>query len=83
MALAIEPCFHCGTELDGGDIYTILKNDIGYKDKTNEDIIKIAQAFGWTEQNPKRFSNKVIVQPINGGTCFVKCPHCDIKLSSQ
>lgn len=81
--MAIEPCSHCGVELDGGDIYTTLKSNLGYKDKTSEEIIKIAQSYGWTKQNPKRFSNKVIVQPIDGGTNFAKCFHCGTKLSSQ
>jgi hypothetical protein len=81
--MVIEPCPHCDMELDGGDIYTTLKNNTLYQDKTDEDVIKIAQTYGWTKHNKKRFSKMIIVQPLDRGSSHVKCPYCDSKLLSR
>lgn len=77
--MTIEPCPHCGIELDDGDIFDKLKN----KDKTDEEVTHIALQYGWTQQNQKRFSKRVVVRSIDGGTHYIKCPYCHGCLSSH
>lgn len=80
--MALEPCPHCGMELDDGDIYEKIRNSYFYKENMDEEVIQIAHQYGWTQQNQKRFSKKVIIQPIGGGTSYAKCPHCNTKILS-
>lgn len=80
--MSFEPCPNCGIDLDDGDIFDKLRNNDLYNDKTDEEVMQIAHQFGWTQQNKKRFSKKVVVKSILGGSSYTQCPHCNVRLSS-
>lgn len=83
-------CPACGKSWDDGDI---LENLIAlrdsppggefYKHKTDEDLRKIAGYYGWSPENPRRFSKVIGVELPYGhpdrydGVSFWRCPHCD------
>lgn len=77
-------CPKCGFLLDGGDIVEKFKEmrangDSFYKNKTDKEIEKSAAMYGWSKENPKRFSN-IIGIDIRGkydGVSYWKCPGCN------
>lgn len=81
--MLLDPCPHCGFELDNGDIYEALKDNILYRHLSEEELVSLAQRYGWTKENKKRFSQRVIVQPVDGTPQFVKCPYCNKRLDSS
>lgn len=78
----VKNCPKCGFLLDGGDIVETFKEmrangDPYYKDKTDEDIKKSAALYGWTKEDPKRFSNIIGVETHDyDGVSYWKCPSC-------
>jgi hypothetical protein len=73
----IDPCPHCGFDFDDGDVFQKLRSMSVYKDKNDTDVELIALYYGWTPQNKKRFSKKVIVQPFDGAQ-YTMCPECKV-----
>lgn len=71
----IDPCPHCGFDLDDGDIFEKLKNMKEYKNKSDNDVEVSATYYGWTPQNKKHFTKRVIVQPIDAPQ-YTMCPDC-------
>lgn len=76
----IDPCPHCGFELDNGDIYEKLRKMSVYKDNTDNEVEVAAMSYGWTPQNKKRFSKKVVVQPYDTSQ-YTICPECKVIFS--
>ncbi len=71
----IDPCPHCSYELDDGDIYDKLRTNVYYTNKTDAEVEQIAQKYGWTPENGKRFSKRITVQPFDEPQ-YVMCPEC-------
>lgn len=67
-------CQHCGSDLDGGDIFKYFLLEYGDELKARETAAK----YGWTETNKKHFNRCVIVQPY-GGSQYTMCPDCKQK----
>lgn len=71
-------CPKCGADWDAGDIYETLRKQDHYKDKSDEEVKKVAGNYGWTEETPKRFSHLTGVE-IRGrydGVSYWECPNC-------
>ena len=81
-SMSIDPCIDCGFELDDGDIFVKLRRMPENDGKTNNDIRAIARYYGWTEQNKKRFTKRIIVQPFDRAQ-FVMCPNCKVILQTE
>lgn len=80
-------CPECGSNWDDGDILERLKKlredgVIYYGSKTDAELIEIAGHYGWTPDNPKRFSRIIGVElgydhPDHyDGVSFWRCPDC-------
>ncbi len=68
-------CRHCGENLDGGDIYEVLREN--HPDATDEQILRMAKSYGWTRETPIRFSHEVVVQPDSRSEPeYTECPAC-------
>jgi hypothetical protein len=68
-------CRHCGENLDGGDVYEVLREN--HPDATDEQIVKMAKSYGWTREAPIRFSHEVVVQPDSRSEPeYTECPAC-------
>jgi Zn-finger nucleic acid-binding protein len=85
-------CPACGGSWDGGDIlesFTALREKGAeyYKNKTDEELKQIAGQYGWTVENPQRFSKLIGVElPYShpqhyDGVSFWRCPHCKAQWS--
>lgn len=68
-----DKCPHCGTSWDGGNIKQALANmDINiFK---HEQANKMADAFGYTDDNQKKFTNTIGIQI--GEDHYFQCPSC-------
>jgi hypothetical protein len=79
-------CPECGTNWNNGDIVEVFTKmradgDDFWKDKTDEEIEKHANNYGWTKEKPKCFSRIVGVE-IRGyydGVAYWSCPDCKHK----
>lgn len=78
----IDPCLHCGTDLDDGDVFQKLRSMSVYKEKNDNEIEVIAMHYGWTPQNKTRFSKKIVVQPC-GDSQYTMCPECKVISSTR
>jgi hypothetical protein len=68
-------CRHCGENLDGGDIYEVLREN--HPTATDEQILRMAKSYGWTRETPIRFSHEVVVQPDSRSEPeYTECPVC-------
>ena len=68
-----EDCPHCGKILDGGDVYEKMFSL--YRDP--ERALEEAEQFGWSKENPVRFSKIVGVYNIETDrTEYFICPNC-------
>lgn len=78
MTFKIDPCPHCGFELDGGDIFEFfLTKNNGNKDLALED----AASFGWSDTNFKRFTRTVGLYDMDLDRVIAYyCPNCDKEL---
>lgn len=74
---SVDKCPHCGFDFDDGDIFTKLRNLSVYKDKSDNDVEIIALSYGWTPQNKKRFTKKIVVQLMDGPQCTM-CSECKV-----
>lgn len=76
-------CPECGANWNNGDIVEVFKQmrdkgDDFWKNKTDEEIEKHANNYGWTREVPKSFSRLVGVE-IRGyydGVAYWECPDC-------
>jgi hypothetical protein len=55
-------CRYCNFDLDGGDIYEVLKVHPLYMDRLDREIRKIAENYGWTDENKLHFNKSIIIQ---------------------
>jgi hypothetical protein len=62
-------CRHCGFDLDGGDVYEVLRGMKYYKDKSDEEVLVCASNYGYTTENRKRFNKVIVLQPTNEEIC--------------
>ena len=74
-------CPKCGFLLDGGDIFETFKKmktdgDPHYKDKTDKEIKEVAAMYGWSKENPKRFSKIIGIEIGHDEISYWKCPSC-------
>jgi len=70
-------CPKCGFLLDGGDIFKELKKQPCNAGKSDESIKKSAAMYGWSEEDPKRFSNIIGIETCGyDGVSYWKCPSC-------
>lgn len=70
-----KTCRYCNSDLDRGDILeTLLQNDY-YKNLSREQILKIALVYGYTIDNPIRFSKELILQFEDKPQINI-CPFC-------
>ncbi len=74
---SIDPCPHCGYDLDDGDVFQRLRRMSTYKDKNDHEVEIVAMYYGWTPQNKKRFTKKVVVQPFDAPQ-YTMCPDCKV-----
>jgi hypothetical protein len=74
---SIDTCSHCGFDLDDGDVFTKLRSLSVYKDKSDNDVEVIALSYGWTPQNKKRLTKKIVVQPMDEPQ-YTMCPECKV-----
>jgi hypothetical protein len=81
-------CPECNHSWDDGDVFSELKelrevNDL-YKSLSDEELQEIANAYGWTEDNPVRFSKLIRLELSLGhlehydGPSYNVCPNCGI-----
>lgn len=55
-------CPNCETDWNKGDIHKVLSNINMFAHKTDYDISKIAQNYGWTEFNKGNFSSLKLIE---------------------
>lgn len=69
-------CRYCNENLDDGDIYQVLsKNDL-YKNYSKDELLKIAECYGYSIDNPKHFTKVIIVQFEDKPQIEI-CPFCN------
>jgi hypothetical protein len=71
-------CRYCNYSLDSGDIYYTLSQMEFYKYHTKEELLKVANCYGWTPENPKHFSKETIIQFEDKPQINI-CPKCNGK----
>lgn len=79
MISDLKECPECKASWDGGDIYQYFRNSSKYSDKTDEEIEDIVSSYGWTKENPKRFSKLIGIEVLGryDGISYWKCPECE------
>ena len=72
-------CPHCKESLDDGDIYdTFLVKYGGDEEKA----LEVAGYYGWTKDNPKRFSKILGIYSLEKDCIeFWQCPFCEKEIS--
>lgn len=88
-----ECCPECGANWDGGDIYEYFleakfnPNHIQYsvyKEKSLDEIKKVAQNYGWSDDSPTRFGKVIGIQlsyddpNYYDGISYWQCPNCEV-----
>lgn len=87
----LDNCPDCGAQWKGDDIYQYFlcqkmfpeaeQHEV-YKDKTDEEIYRAAQDYGYTHENPVRFRKVIGVEYPYGhpkrydGVSLWHCPEC-------
>ena len=86
-------CPECNASWDGGDILEFFKDMRDddehedhkyYKDETDEELLKMAKKYGWSEETPKRFGKVIGVElPLYDpehydGISYWLCPGCNV-----
>jgi hypothetical protein len=66
-------CRYCGDNLDGGDIYEVLKRAGIYS--TEENLLVAVMSYGWRHHNRLRFCREIIIQG-NSRDQYTICPAC-------
>lgn len=67
----LKECPYCKFNLDGGDIYEVLRSSKEYNKYSNEEIKKFAENYGWSE------TKKIHASKLIGVDLKYKCPNCD------
>ena len=66
-------CPHCNSDLRGEDIFESFISH--YRDE--EKALKAADMYGWTKENPCRFSRAIGLYSINFDRTYAfQCPDC-------
>jgi hypothetical protein len=73
-------CEHCSFDLDGGDVYEVLRKMKEYRGTTDEEVMSVARMYGYTEENRKHFS-KAVIQQYDDKQQETICCHCRKKLA--
>jgi len=71
-------CKYCGLDLDGGDIYEVLKRE--YPEESEEILLEWAKNYGWTTETKKRFSKEIGHEHpdiTDDGVAYYTCPRCN------
>lgn len=66
-------CPNCGFNWDAGNIYEQLASLSCNIGKTEGEIKKLAENYGWTEVNKIHFTKTIAIETKDGKT-FIKCP---------
>lgn len=80
-------CPECGYSWDGGDVLEIMKSR---NEKINDDFLidQARKMYGWTPENPRRFSNLITIEPsdgdfdFDGSNGYHQCPKCNVAWDS-
>lgn len=67
LAEIVTCCRRCAFDMDDGDIFERIGSNL-----------QVAKLYGWSTDNPKRFSKEVTIQPWNSPQ-FQMCPQCRLK----
>jgi hypothetical protein len=72
-------CPKCKTDWRGDDIYDKLRSMEGYSEKTDSEIVEIAERYGWSKNKPKSFSKllSIEIQGEYDGILYYQCPKCE------
>jgi len=71
-------CRYCNANLDGGEVYEVLKVHPLYMDRLDGEIRKMAKSYGWTEENKLHFDKRVIIQfDDRDQQQIMICPTCN------
>lgn len=80
-------CPECGHSWDKGDVMEYLKQS--FPSLSELELLKKAKdGYGWTPENPRRFSHLVYIEPSDGDYDFTgqsgyyQCPNCQIAWDS-
>jgi hypothetical protein len=77
MPIHPHECPHCHSNLDGGDIYDKFI-ELGYGEQR---ALEAATHFGWTKDNPKRFSRVLGQYDITEDRVMsYSCPFCQLEI---
>lgn len=72
-------CPNCNEDWNSGDIKKVVENINMFAHKTDYEVGKIAQSYGWTEFNKGSFSSLKIIHTDNSkdvGQCpNIRCGH--------
>jgi hypothetical protein len=66
-------CRYCGDNLDGGDIYEVLKRSGIYT--TEENLLVAAMSYGWRPYIRLRFCREIVIQGHTREQ-YTICPAC-------
>ncbi len=69
-------CRYCGYNLDDGDVYQVLSELDEYKKLNRDEMMIIAENYGWTLNDKKRFSKIYIIQFDDNQPQIEVCPKC-------
>ena len=74
----LTECPVCKESWDDGDIRDQLKASGRYDNRTDEELTNAAKSYGWTPENPQRFSKLIGIEVMGkyDGISYWKCPHC-------
>lgn len=72
----LKNCPICNCNWDGGDVFEELQ--LHYPDRSIEKIKDMASSYGWSEENPQRFSNLIGIEVLGeyDGISRWQCPCC-------
>lgn len=82
-------CPNCHISWNDGDISTIINRLEVFRNKSSNDLKAIAGAYGWTPENPTKFSSVITItigpSEATGGTLvtFYQCPKCNQVFDAQ
>jgi hypothetical protein len=81
-------CPECGHNWDKGDVFEFVKES---NPNLDDDVIlqNVKNNYGWTPENPRRFSHLVFIEPsdgdfdFDGSNGYYQCPKCQIAWGSE
>ena len=66
----LKVCPICGFNLYDGDVYDVLRSLKEYEKYSDEEVEKIAESYGWKEDDKKHFSKLIGIE------LKYQCPEC-------